>query len=230
MHRGVFDQPNLKCEYQVQCSTRLRAHFASHQPALAQAFLVRASFTGSLTLPSSGLAFGQPLKSNVRPRMAPPYCIDPDHFLDLSSASAVTRDDVRAAWEKAYSLLEQRLAELGATATLYIVFGIQGGGKTTWVAGNATLCGQNTIFFSGPLPSRKHRERALALAKTARCRAVAVWINTTFEVAMERNSKRSGLARIREEAIRHVYENLEPPSIEEGFNELIEVGAENAEA
>ena len=162
--------------------------------------------------------------------MAPPYCIDPDHFLDLSGSVAVNRDDVRAAWEKAYALLEQRLAEVGATATLYVVFGIQGGGKTTWVSANATLRGQNAIFFSGPLPSRKHRARALVLAKTARCRTVAVWINAAFEVAMERNSRRSGQACIREEAIRHVYESLEPPSIEEGFHELIEVRAENAEA
>lgn len=162
--------------------------------------------------------------------MAPPYCIDPDHFLDLSGAVALTREEALAAWEKAYALLERRLAELGPAGTLYLVFGIQGGGKTTWVNRNAPLCGPDAIFFSGPLPSRKHRARALALARKCHCRTVAVWINVPFEVAVARNTRRSGLARIREETIRHVYESLEPPSIEEGFHEVVEVTAWDAEA
>jgi hypothetical protein len=99
--------------------------------------------------------------------MPPPYRIDPDHFLDLSGAVETTREDVRAAWHRAYALLEQRLAEFGCTATL----------------------------------------------------------NAPFEVAAAQNARRSGLARIREEAIRHVYENLEPPSLEDGFHELIEVSS-----
>ena len=57
-----------------------------------------------------------------------------------------------------------------------------------------------------------------------------MWINTSIEVAMGRNSGRAGPARIREETIRHVYDSLEPPSIDEGFHELIEVKTENVEA
>jgi hypothetical protein len=52
---------------------------------------------------------------------------------------------------------------------------------------------------------------------------VAVWINEPFEVALARNSRRSGLARIKEEAMRHVQKSLEAPTREEGFNEVIEV-------
>jgi hypothetical protein len=152
-----------------------------------------------------------------------PHCIDPDHFLDLSGAVPVSRDDVRAAWEKAYALLERRLAELGSSATLYVVFGLQGAGKTAWVVRNAPRIGGDSIFFSGPLPSRKHRERAMALAQAAGCRTVAVWINVPFELALARNAERNGLARIREETMRHVQENLEAPSHEEGFDEILEV-------
>jgi len=62
MRSSVLDQPNLKYEYQVQCSTRLGARFAIHRPVFSQIFLVRGPFTGPLTHPSSGLAFGSPLK------------------------------------------------------------------------------------------------------------------------------------------------------------------------
>ena len=162
--------------------------------------------------------------------MPPPYRIDPDQFLDLTGAVAVGRDDVRAAWDSAYALAEQRLNELGPNSDFYLVFGLQGAGKSTWVAEQSRLRPRNATYLSGPLPSRKHRERAVAMAKRAGCRSIGVWINESFAVALERNSHRSGLARIKEEAIRHVYENLEPPSLEEGFHEVIVVGASPSEA
>ena len=136
--------------------------------------------------------------------MPPPYCIDLDQFLDLSGAVPVGREDVRAAWDSAYALVEQRLTELGPAADFYVVFGLQGAGKSTWVAERAKVGPQQAVYLSGPLPSRKHRERALALVKRVRCRSVGVWVNEPFAVALERNSRRSGLARINEEAMRHV--------------------------
>jgi hypothetical protein len=154
--------------------------------------------------------------------MNPPYCIDPDQFLDLTGTVAVGRDEVRAAWESAYALVEQRLAELGPNATFYVVFGLQGAGKSTWVAKHAQVGPREAVYLSGPLPSRKHRERALSIAKRVGCRCVGVWVNESFEVASERNSRRAGLARIKEEAMRHVQQNLEAPSLQEGFHEILE--------
>ena len=162
--------------------------------------------------------------------MQPPFCIDPDQFLDLSGAVAVGKEDVRAAWESAYALVEERLKELGAECSFYVVFGLQGAGKSTWVAHHSKLLPPNAVYLSGPLPSRKHRERALGLAKRVGCRTVAVWINEPFEVAVERNSRRSGLARIKLEAMQHVHENLEPPTLAEGFHEVIEFSTARSEA
>ena len=161
--------------------------------------------------------------------MPPPYCIDPDQFLDLSGAVPVGRDDVRSAWDSAYTLVEHKLNELGPNSDFYVVFGIQGAGKSTWVAEKSRARPLHAVYLSGPLPSRKHRERALAIAKRIGCRTVGVWVNEPFAVAVERNSRRSGLARIKEEAIRHVHENLEPPSLEEGFHEVIVVGSAQSE-
>ena len=153
--------------------------------------------------------------------MPHPTHIGPDQYLDLSGNVAVSLGDVVAAWELAYSALEKLLRPLGSAGALYMVFGLQGAGKTTWIERNAPKLAANSVFLDGPLPSRAKRARAINIARSAGCKVVAVWVNTPFEVALEQNSKRSGLACIREEAIRHVRGQLEPPSQDEGFNEII---------
>ena len=155
--------------------------------------------------------------------MPHPNHVSPDHFLNLEEADVVTKEQVASAWELAYGELKGKLVAAGEQAKLYVVFGLQGAGKSTWVAQNASLMGSGAVFLDGPLPSRRHRSRALGIASEVGCKAVAVWVNTPLEVARARNSTRRGLACIREEAILHVFEHLEPPSIQEGFVEVIEV-------
>ena len=111
---------------------------------------------------------------------------------------------------------------MGAEASFYLVFGLQGAGKTTWVKKHSQEFPARAVYLSGPLPSRKHRERALSIAKGVGCRCVGVWINEPFEVASERNARRKGAARVAEEVLLHVQQSLEPPSFEEGFDEVIE--------
>lgn len=162
--------------------------------------------------------------SNVkRQEMPHPNHVSPDHFLNLEEADVVTKEQVAQAWEQAYGQLRQKLLSAGEEARLFVVFGLQGAGKSTWVAHNAPLLGESAVFLDGPLPSRRHRSRALGIASEVGRQAVAVWVNTPLEVAKSRNATRRGLACIREEAILHVFENLEPPSLEEGFVEVIEV-------
>lgn len=148
--------------------------------------------------------------------------VSPDHYLHLEVAQEVTRAQVAQAWEDAYAELKQKLLDAGQGATLYVVFGLQGAGKSTWVARHA-LGAPHAIFLDGPLPSRRHRQRALRIAAELGCPAVAVWINTPLELAMARNASRRGLACIQTEAILHVFEHLEPPTREEGFSDIIEV-------
>ena len=148
--------------------------------------------------------------------------VSPDHYLHLEVAQEVTRAQVAQAWEDAYAELKQKLLDAGQGATLYVVFGLQGAGKSTWVARHA-LGAPHAIFLDGPLPSRRHRQRALRIAAELGCPAVAVWINTPLELAMARNALRRGLACIQTEAILHVFEHLEPPTREEGFSDIIEV-------
>jgi hypothetical protein len=159
-----------------------------------------------------------------------PNHFNPDHFLNLAEASVVTKHDVQAAWERTYEELQEKLLAIGPAATLYVVFGIQGAGKTTWIQRNAPELGPTALFLDGPLPSSNKRARALRLAREAGCKTVAVWVDTPFEVAMVQNSLRPGLARISEEAMLHVQGQLEPPALAEGFAEVIHVSRSAIEA
>ena len=89
----------------------------------------------------------------------PAAAIDPDDFFDFARDEPVTREEGRAAWDAAYAALEARLASLGPRAQLYVVFGLQAGGKSSWVCDQLAMAGDETVFFSGPLPSRAHRAR-----------------------------------------------------------------------
>ena len=154
--------------------------------------------------------------------------LGPDHYLDLENAKSIAKEDVREAWERSYRDLEQALQAHAEEATLYVVFGVQGAGKSTWIRENAANLGRFSIMFDGPLPSVEKRARAISLARRYGVRAVAVWVNTPLQVAMQRNANRTGLAVIKPEAILHVHTALEPPTREEGFEDIIVVGSNGA--
>ncbi|MBS1910902.1 MAG: AAA family ATPase [Bacteroidetes bacterium] len=157
--------------------------------------------------------------------MPPANHINPDHFLQTSAGRIDTPERGRTAWEQAYAELAARLLAVGGAGTLYVVCGLQGAGKSTWVRSNAGLMGPNAIFFDAALPSRKHRVRALRMAAGTGTPVVAVWINAPFEVALRRNAARPPDERVPEHVIEHVRDQLEPPSLEEGFAGVIEVDA-----
>jgi len=127
------------------------------------------------------------------------------------------------AWQLAYSELQARLGDSRSEMTLYVVCGIQGSGKTTWIERNAAHLGPTSIFFDAALPARRHRARALEMARAVGATAVAVWLNVPLEVALQRNSERREDERVPEEALRSVASILEPPSLKEGFAEVVEI-------
>jgi predicted kinase len=149
--------------------------------------------------------------------------VNPDHYLQTPDGRVSSAERGKQAWESAYAELESLLQEFGASGTLYVVCGLQGAGKTTWIAKNAARLGSRAVFFDAALPSRQHRRRALDLAARYSTPAVAVWINVPIEVALRRNLKRPLDEQVPEATIRHVLGLLEPPSVAEGFADVVEV-------
>lgn len=142
--------------------------------------------------------------------------INPDHH--LGNPRIWTPERNHQAWEACYLMLEEFLSKHGRNATLYIVCGIQGGGKSTWITKNAEELAPCSTVLDAALPGARHRARALSLAQTHGARAEAIWINTNLEKALVWNRMRPVDQQVPDEAIRAVNENFEPPSLAEGFS------------
>ena len=152
------------------------------------------------------------------------HVLNPDDYLRGPEGLRVfTHERNEAAWEKLYADLERLLSGATPETRLFVVMGVQGGGKTTWVRENQALLGPSAVVLDAALPAERHRARALSLAKRSGVRAVGVWVKTSLELALARNTARPADEVVPEEAIRSVFGLLEGPSHEEGFDEVMVV-------
>ena len=72
-------------------------------------------------------------------------------------------------------------------------------------------------------PTREDRERYIIPAAKAGYRIIGFYFQSSVSGCMERNSRRSGKARVPEAAIAATHRKLELPDREEGFDELFYV-------
>jgi len=153
----------------------------------------------------------------------PPRVFNPDDYLQTQTGRVYTDERNAAAWERIYSELEGLFRDSTAETRFFIVLGVQGGGKTSWIRRHIGSLGSSAICLDAALPARRHRARALALAQRFSVYSIAVWINVTLERALEQNARRAPDEVVPEFAIRSVFGLIEAPTLEEGFREIIEV-------
>ena len=117
--------------------------------------------------------------------MHAPRVFNPDDYLQTEAGRVYTDERNAAAWERIYSELERLFRDSTADTRFFIVFGVQGSGKTSWIRRHTESLGSSAIFLDAALPARRHRARALALARRFAVDCVAVWINIPLERALE---------------------------------------------
>lgn len=135
-------------------------------------------------------------------------------------------------------------AVLHRMSELVMMIGVPGAGKSTWC--RAAL-GMTHVVLGRDLLRTAHRERVLFFAclsvgaslvvdntnlrrrgrarflepaRAAGYRVVAVFCQATAALAMARNAQRKGRARVPELAISGALAELEPPTLEEGFDRI----------
>ena len=151
--------------------------------------------------------------------------INPDNFLGQPRIWTPERSE--AAWEKCYSMLSDAVSTK-AIMILYIVFGVQGAGKTCWIRRRAGgFFREPSAVFDAALPAARHRRRAIGIAWGSCLPSVGVWVDTPLDVAYARNERRPVDERVPREAISSVHEMLEPPTLDEGFSEIYRVDEHN---
>ncbi len=89
----------------------------------------------------------------------------------------------------------------------------------------ACLDGKIKFVVDNTNPTRADRARYIAPARAAGFRVVGYFFATPPPEAIRRNAARSGKARVPPQSIWGTHRRLEPPSLDEGFDELITVAA-----
>ena len=102
----------------------------------------------------------------------------------------------------------------------YLLVGPQGAGKSTW-ARSRSAEHSTDIYFDAILVKRSERARVLAIVRPYGIDAIAVWFQTSLETCSARNAQRPDDEIVAEQAILNVFVALEPPSVEEGFKEVL---------
>jgi predicted kinase len=154
--------------------------------------------------------------------------INPDHYLETEAGRVITHDRNNDAWKQSYRALHQALANAAPDTKVYVLVGAQGAGKSTWAREFARQ-NPRAIIFDAILVKNRERTPILAAAEARGVKAVAVWFRTPLEACLERNAAREADEVVPDQGVKNVFAAIEPPSTSEGFEQVIEVHAFNAE-
>lgn len=157
-----------------------------------------------------------------------PTHIDPNRYLDPIAYANDPVDESQRAWAKAYAELDTALTAVGSEGTLYVVCGLSGAGKTTWVQHHLNAFGDKAVFFDVAVPATQHRHKTLQIAHKNQVPAIAVWIEITPQLALERNQALPEDKRVPESTVRHAFALFQHPSTKEGFAEVRIVNANDS--
>jgi predicted kinase len=153
--------------------------------------------------------------------------INPDHFLETNAGRLTTHDRNNEAWRQAYKAFHQALACAGPNTEVYVLVGAQGSGKSTW-ARQLIRAVPQAIIFDAILVKHRERSPIVAAAEAKGVKTVAVWFKAPLAGCLARNAARPPDEIVPEQAVRNVFAALEPPSVSEGFDRVIEVQPDEA--
>jgi len=148
--------------------------------------------------------------------------INPDHFLQTETGRVTTHARNNEAWSESYRAFHRALAAAGPDTGVYVLVGAQGSGKSTWAA-QAALEQPQAIIFDAILVTHRERCPILAAAQARGLKTIAVWFKTPLAICLARNASRPPDEIVPETGIRNVFAGIEPPSLREGFVEVLQI-------
>ncbi|AEA65459.1 hypothetical protein bgla_1p0540 (plasmid) [Burkholderia gladioli BSR3] len=144
--------------------------------------------------------------------------LNPDHYLQTDAGRVFTAERNAAAWERLYTELSAAL--LTRRRPIVMVIGVQGAGKSTRTKQWA-LESNETIYVDSTFATVDRRSRVLAIAKAAGVSVSAVWVKVDLKTALRRNRSRPADEIVPDDAVKNVFKIFEPPSLCEGFCEVV---------
>ncbi len=115
-----------------------------------------------------------------------------------------------------YAALEHAIIVSPAPMRIVVVCGVQGAGKSTWIASQPAS--QSRIYFDAALPAARHRQKLIRTAKELGAAVEAVWIDTPLDIAIERNAARTPDKIVPVTSIVAVAGQFDESTVAEGFD------------
>src|SRR5262245_17024357 len=147
--------------------------------------------------------------------------VNPDDLFGDPRVFTDERD--RENWRACKELVERTLTETKEPYNYYLVCGVQGSGKTHWVRENRLSFVEPALVFDAAFPRARNRAWAVAQARRFSCRLICIWISCSLDVALARNRARRSDHIVPDEVVRIVFNDFEPPTLEEGFDEVFKI-------
>lgn len=147
--------------------------------------------------------------------------VNPDDFLGYPRVFTESRN--LEAWRACKDLVERTLREAVSSYNYYLVCGIQGAGKTRWIKENGVSFEEPAIVFDAAHARARDRVGAIAQARRFSCWLICIWISCPLDLALVRNRTRPRDQVVPEDVVRLVFNNFEPPTVDEGFDEIFEI-------
>ncbi|WP_035563595.1 AAA family ATPase [Burkholderia sp. 9120] len=144
--------------------------------------------------------------------------LNPDHYLQIDGRRVFTPERNTTAWERLYADLAAALAD--SPRRVFLVIGVQGSGKSTWVKARLQSAA-DVICVDSTLATAARRSRLIEIARRAKSPVTGVWIRVSLETALGRNRTRPHDEIVPDEAIANVFRLFEAPSLSEGLDEII---------
>ncbi|MGY8605964.1 hypothetical protein ACTVH1_09710 [Gluconobacter cerinus] len=143
--------------------------------------------------------------------------INPDVFLETDTGRIWMPERNVQAWQCAFAALQRLLSTAPGAATI-VVCGLQGAGKSTWVA--TQLPQSKKVYFNAALPGAKHRQPIIDIARSADAMLEAVRTRVSLDTTLAQNALRAPDKKVPKKSILSVHSLLEPPTIKEGFGSV----------
>ena len=145
--------------------------------------------------------------------------INPDLYLQTPQGRVFSEALNLEAWEQCYRALDDVLMTK-TVKKVYLLIGAQGAGKTIW-AKQQDQHKANCVFFDAILVKKSERKIILDKINLFNIRCVAVHFNTDLKECLMRNRQRADDEIVNEQALKNVFQAIEIPQLEEGFESII---------
>ena len=147
--------------------------------------------------------------------------VSPEALLPQEQGRFQQRDLVSEAWADSMRAFREALAS-PEILDAGILVGHPGSGKSTWARAHDS---PQIVLFDAVWANRGRRAATANRIRAESKSAVAVWVRTPLDLALERNAARPAWRRVPEPVLRKAWADLlkSPPTLAEGWHRVLVV-------